>query len=91
MAINYFPALSTIISEDQIPESLNFIVGGLTALLDNIHFKDLLTERSFDNATIACKLTSSVFRLLRLVSRQLSQRTSMYVSCQNLHRNTRGQ
>ena len=67
MANNYFPALSTLISEDQIPENLTFLTNGLASLLENVHFKDLQVQRSFDNATIAYKLDIVSFsEILRL-------------------------
>ncbi|WP_157960763.1 hypothetical protein [Nubsella zeaxanthinifaciens] len=45
MANTYYPALSSILSVDYLPEELNFISSNLNELLNNVHFKDLMVEK----------------------------------------------
>ncbi|WP_395654555.1 hypothetical protein [Flavobacterium sp.] len=42
----YYPTLSTIVNEDDIPEILGFIKEGLVNLLGKIHYKDLQYNKS---------------------------------------------
>lgn len=41
MANNYYPALSTVVSVDQIPDNLSFVTDSIDDLLDQVYFKDL--------------------------------------------------
>ncbi len=42
----YYPALSSVIAPDELPELLGFLKEAITGLLDNIHFKDLQYSKS---------------------------------------------
>lgn len=46
MSTNYYPSLSSLISLDDLPESLNFIQDGLTSVFDHVYFRDLQFTRS---------------------------------------------
>jgi len=66
MANQFYPTLSSILSTENIPEELSFISDGLDAILDDIHFKDLIVERSSDGVTTSYSLDIvSYSRLLR--------------------------
>lgn len=87
MANNYFPALSTLISTDQIPENLTVITSGLTTLLDNVHFKDLQVQRSFDNAIrkmIAFNFTIEQWKdLMALSQSDFLEKFPQYISIES--------
>lgn len=42
----YYPTLSTIVNEDDIPEILGFLKDGITNLLGKVHYKDLQYNKS---------------------------------------------
>lgn len=42
----YYPALSEVITVDDLPEFLHFAEDGLNTLLDKIHYKDLQYSKS---------------------------------------------
>lgn len=42
----YYPALSSVMSMDDLPEALGFVRDGVTTLFDKIHFKDLQYSKS---------------------------------------------
>lgn len=42
----YYPTLSTIVNEDDIPEILGFLKDGITNLLSKVHYKDLQYNKS---------------------------------------------
>ncbi|EDM33906.1 hypothetical protein PBAL39_05946 [Pedobacter sp. BAL39] len=43
----YYPALSEVITVDDLPEFLHFAEDGLNALLDKIHYKNLQYSKSY--------------------------------------------
>jgi len=45
-AKRYYPRISSVISENDIPDILGFIKTGIVNLLDNIYFKDLQYDKS---------------------------------------------
>lgn len=56
MANVFFPPLSTIITTDTIPEELNFVTNGINSLLEKVHYKDFLVDRSLNGASISYRL-----------------------------------
>ncbi|MCB9227309.1 MAG: hypothetical protein H6578_09115 [Chitinophagales bacterium] len=46
VARRFYPALSSVISLDKIPDELEFIKDGLDKLFDKIYFKDLQYSKS---------------------------------------------
>lgn len=56
MADIFFSPLSSVITTDQIPESLNFIETGLDTVLDKVFFKDLKVQRSSNFSSAAYDL-----------------------------------
>jgi len=56
MADIFFSPLSSVITTDQIPESLNFIETGLDTILDKVFFKDLKVQRSSNFSSTAYDL-----------------------------------
>lgn len=59
----YYPRLSSIISEDDIPDILGFIKDGITNLLDRIYFKDFQSSKSLKG--------DSAFYSLSIVSKKI--------------------
>jgi hypothetical protein len=43
----YYPKLSEIITVDDLPEFLSFVQGGLNAIFNKIHYKNLQFSKSF--------------------------------------------
>lgn len=63
MAVSkYYPALSEIVKTDDLPESLNFIKGGVTRFFDKMFYKDLSYSKSIKG--------DSAFYSLSIVSRK---------------------
>ncbi|WP_298510397.1 hypothetical protein [uncultured Kordia sp.] len=46
IASRYYPTISSLINEDDIPDMLGFIKDGIVYLFDNIHYKDLQFSKS---------------------------------------------
>lgn len=45
-AEQFFPKLNTVVTLDQLPESLSFVENGLNNLLDDLYFRDLQTSKN---------------------------------------------
>lgn len=58
----YYPAISSLISPDDLPELLSFIKDGLHQIFDNVYYKDYQSSISIDG--------SSAFYSLSVVSRK---------------------
>jgi hypothetical protein len=56
MADTFFPALSRIISVDQLPSELNFLQGGLNNLLNSVFYRNLRITHSASGETISYDL-----------------------------------
>ena len=56
MADVFISPLSTLISTEQIPESLSFISSGINALLDNVYCRDLKIQRSSSTSSVSYHL-----------------------------------
>jgi len=67
MADNFYPALSTVVSVDQVPDNLSFVADSIDNLLDQVYFKDLQLEKSNDGSTYSCLVdivsTSGILQL----------------------------
>ncbi|MDH7911369.1 hypothetical protein [Winogradskyella sp. SYSU M77433] len=46
LARRFYPTLSSIVNQDEIPDALGFIKDGIAFLFDKIHFKDLQYSKS---------------------------------------------
>lgn len=59
----FYPALSTIVNIDELPESLDFVKTALTSIFSKLHYKDLVFNVSSSG--------DSAFYYLRIVSKEL--------------------
>ena len=84
MADVFISPLSTLISTEQIPESLSFISSGINALLDNVYCRDLKVQRSSSTSSVSYHLDIiSYSEILKLEIPQLSQVLSFFsVTCE---------
>lgn len=56
MANKFYPALSSVITTDQIPEHLNFLSEGINGLLDNVYYKNFIVDRSLNGASVSYRV-----------------------------------
>ncbi len=52
----FISPLSTLVSPDQLPEELNFISSGISGLLNNVYYKNLLIQRSSSTYSVSYQL-----------------------------------
>ena len=52
----FISPLSTLVSPAQLPEELNFISSGVSSLLNNVYYKDLLIQRSLSTSSVSYQL-----------------------------------
>ncbi|WP_422083487.1 hypothetical protein [Ulvibacterium sp.] len=53
----YLPPLSVLISPDQLPESLSFLVGGVESIFSKLYFRDFHTSRAYYSNEILHQIT----------------------------------
>src|SRR5688572_7798624 len=46
MSTVYYPPISSLLPKESLPEALGFVKDGLTALFDDVYFKDLQSSES---------------------------------------------
>lgn len=56
MSDMFISPLSTLVSPNQVPEELNFISSGISGLLNNVYYKNLIIKRYSSTSSVSPSL-----------------------------------